>query len=174
MRVRKLVFLTVAGLRRLVDVDSAWVGIAHSARRLVEGFACGVVDSLTYRFELRPVVDLHNMAVRPGGHQAEVRRFKLRVSQVIRRDVPANVVHRDKRLIQRQRKPLRKVDSYKQRADKPRCVAYGYRVDILRFHARLLERLVNYRDYALAVAAAGYLGDYAAVQLVLLYLRCHD
>lgn len=103
------------------------------------------------------------MAVPARCHQAQKRRFKLRVREVQRRNVPAQMVHRHQGLSCRKGKALGKIHAHKHRADKPGRKGDGNGVQLLCGKARLRKRLLRHLRDVLNMAARSDFGHHAAI-----------
>ena len=65
----------------------------------------------------------------------------------------AQVVGRDKRLACRERESLCEVHAHKQRADQPRRVGHGDRVDVIKRTLSRFDRFIYHADDRLGVSA---------------------
>ena len=86
-------------------------------------------------------------------------------------DVSFQVIHADQRLTERLRQHLAVRDSHQQRADQPRPVRDGHRVQIAQLHMRLLDRFADHGNDLPQMLARGQLRHHAAVLAVNLGLR---
>ena len=109
------------------------------------------------------VLHLHDMAVAAGCHQTEEGRFELWMGQVKGRNVAPQVMHRNQRLVGRIGQPLGKVHTHQHRADQARRKGDSHRVHIVHGLACVQQSLFDRGADELAVAAAGDLGDHAAI-----------
>ena len=109
-----------------------------------------------------------------GRDEGQKRRLQLRVRQKRRRDVAADVVHRDERLVQGKGKRLAEVRADEQRTDKARRTGRRDRVHVVLIHAGVRKRLLGHAHDRLHMAARGNLGHDAAVERVGRDLRVHD
>ena len=107
-----------------------------------------------------------------GYHQAQKGRLKLRISQIIGRDVSPDMVHRNEGLIERQGSCLGKVDTHQHCANKTRSIGHRYGIDILSGQPRLHQRLVCQGVDGFHVLAGCNFRHNAAVNAVQLHLRC--
>ena len=62
--------LGISLLRHFIKRNSAGIRKTHGPRRLVKGFARGVITGFPENFEFRVVGNFHNMAVTAGNHKA--------------------------------------------------------------------------------------------------------
>ena len=96
--------------------------------------------------------------------KAQKRRLQLGVGQIVRGDMPPQVMHRHQRLVCRIGQPLGKVDADQHRADQPRRKGHGHSVHIADRHARIGKRLVHGGADIFRMAAAGDLRHNTAVE----------
>ena len=170
LRLRQFVSVRVAQLRRRVDEFSAGILVTQRARRFVKTLARRVVARSADNVVLRVVAHFDDVAVPARDDQAEVGRLKVGVGDVIRRDVPRDVVHGYQRYAARHRQPFRETYADQQRADKPRRVCHGYTVDVGEGAVCLQKRLAYHPADVFRVAARSDLGHYTAVKPVLVDL----
>ena len=107
------------------------------------------------------------MAVAAAGHQAQKRRFQVRVGEVERGDVPPQMVHRDEGLLRRIGKALCEVDPHQHRADQPGGKGDGHAGQVGGGEARVGQGLLHGAADEFHMAAAGDLGHDAAIQRLL-------
>src|SRR5690606_28443996 len=87
----------VAALRLPVDGRSAGEPEAHHPGELVERLAGGVVDGGPQGLVLAPLADVHDLAVTPGGEQADGGQTKLLELEAGRHEMSLHVVDADER-----------------------------------------------------------------------------
>ena len=114
-------------------------------------------------------MDNHGRAARGG--QAQKRRLQLGKRQQVRRNVSADVVDRNERLVLRPCQRLGKVGADQQRADQTGCAGCRNRIHLGKLHTGLRERLLRDRADRVNMAAACNLRHHTAVKRVLLRLR---
>ena len=103
--------------------------------------------------------------------QTDEWRLQLRIRQIVCRDMPADMVNRHKRQIQRIGGSLRKIHADQHRADEPRRIGDCDGVQIPARQAALHKRLICQTINCFNVLARCNLRHHAAVELVQLHLR---
>ena len=164
--VRHGIFVFVAGLRRLVERRAAGIRHPDHAGDLIKAFPCRVVTRGAEDMEFRVVLHVDDQRMPAGDDEAQKRRFQIRVRQIVGRDMPADMVHRDERHAEAVGRGLGKVDADEHRADQPRRVGDGDGVDVLPGQVRLVKRRIRQGVDGLDVLARGKLGHDAAVEPV--------
>ena len=106
-----------------------------------------------------------------GRNKRHERRLEIRIREIVSRDMPADMIHRNKRQIIRESERLRETHPDKQSAYQPRRVRHGDRVDVRKSDSRPLKRLIRDPGYRVAVRAPGDLRNDAAVKTVRVDLR---
>ena len=163
---RQRIFLRVDGLCHAVERRAARVGHAEHARHLVKALARRVIARRAEDAELRIVLHVDDHAVPAGHDETEKRRLQLRIGQIVCRNVSPDVMHRHERHAEPQRREFREVHPDKHRADQPRRIRHGNRVDLLPRHGRAGKRLVCQRVNCFNMLARGQLRHNAAVKPV--------
>ena len=164
--VRHGIFVFVAGLCRLVERRAAGIRHPDHAGDLIEAFPCRVVTRGAEDMEFRVVLHVDNQRVPAGDDEAQKRRFQIRIRQIVGRDMPADMVHWDERHAEAVRRRLRKIYAHQHRADQPRRIRHGNRVDLLPRYGRTGKRLVCQRVNCFNMLARGQLRHNAAVKPV--------
>ena len=165
---RQAVGLGVAGLGGIGHAGAAGIGQTQRAGHLVKGFTGGIVHGVAQNVVVGVVLHLHDMAVAAGCHQTEEGRLELRMGQVEGRNVAPQVMHRNQRLVGRIGQPLGKVHAHQHCADQARRKGDSHRVHIVHGLACVQQGFFDRGADELAVAAAGDLGDHAAIKSLLL------
>ena len=157
------VFPVVPALGEFVERLPAGIGQAQHAGHLVKALAGGVVPRGAEDAHVGVPAHVHEHGVPAGDGKAEEGRLELREGEVVRRYVPADVVHRHERHVQRQRRGLCEIHAHEQRADEPRRVSHRHGTYIPARNARRVQRALGKVAYHFRVAARGYLRHHAAV-----------
>ena len=137
----------VAAACRLVQRSPAGIGHIQHPCNLVKALPCCVVARAAENLHLAVVLDIdqHRMSARDD--EAQKGRLQIGISDVIRGDMPADMVDGNERFVQCQRRRLRKIHADEQRADQPRRIGHRKRVDLtagdLCLRKRLLRKSVN-------------------------------
>ena len=90
--------------------------------------------------------------------------------KIVRRNVPAQMVHGNKRFARSKRKPFRKVYAHKQRPDKPRSGCNGNAVNAVKAHLCIGKSLFHNAYNIFRVPPGGDFGHDAAVKPMLRHL----
>ena len=120
------------------------------------------------------VLHLHNVAVAAGCHKAEEGRLQLRVGEVQRGNVSAQVVHRHQRLIGRVGQTLGKIHAHQHCTDQARRKGDGHGIHIVDGLACIQQGFFDRSTDKFAVAAAGDLRHNAAVKSLFFYAGGND
>ena len=152
---RQAVCFGVAGLGGVGYAGAAGIRQTQRAGHFVKGFARSIVHGTAQHLVMGVVLYLDDVAVAARGHQAQKRRFQLRVGQVQSGNVSPQMVHRHQRLVRSVGQPLCKVDSHQHCADQPRGKGDGDRVYLVQGLARIGQGFGHRSTDELAVAAAG-------------------
>ena len=161
-------------LRSTIEQRSPRIAQPHGPGNLVKCFAGGIITRPCQNPILSIVLDQDNMAVSARHHQANERRFQVRISQIVSRYMTANMVHADQRFTGNQRESLGGCQPDQQCADKPRPLSRGQHINLLERHASLDQRLVNHRQNRLKMHARSDLRNDAAELAVKIRLRRDD
>ena len=113
------------------------------------------------------------MTVAAGNHQAQERRFQIRVAQIVCAHVAFNMVDAHQRFSRRERQALHAVDAGQQRADQARALGHRQGIHFLQAHARFPQRLVHHPVAGFHMSPAGNLRHHAAVEFMQVDLAEH-
>ena len=113
------------------------------------------------------------MAVAAGNHQAQERRFQIRVAQIVCAHVAFNMVDAHQRFSRREGQTLHAVDAGQQRTDQSRSLCDRQGVHFLQTHACFPQRLVHYPVAGFHMGPAGNLRHHTAIEFVQVNLAEH-
>ena len=167
---RESVLCVVSAPGEVVDGFASGIGQAEDARGLVKALPCRVVPGCAEDMHVRIVPHVDDQGVSARDREADKGRFQFREGQIVCRDMPADVVHRNQGYLQYGGDRLGKVHPHQHRADKPRRIGDGNRVDVRAGQARCLQRPLGQERNRFHMAAGRNLGDNAAVDRVELRL----
>ena len=170
-RVRQRVGVVAPLLRQPVDRRAAGIRQAEHTRGFIKALARGVVARLAENAKIRIAAHVHEHRVAAGDGKTEERRLKLRIGNVVRGNMAADVVHRDERDAERRRGAFGKVHAHEHRADESRRIRHRHGVKLGLFHARRRDRAVRQPRDDLHMAARSDLRHDAAVYGVQVGLR---
>ena len=139
LRVRQRVFFFVACLCAPVQCSAARIRHAEHARHLVEALARRVVARGAENSEVRVATHIDNQRMPARNDQTDEWRLQLRIRQIVCRDMPADMVNRHQRQIQRIGRSLRKIHADQHRADEPRRIGDCDGVQVPARQAALLQ-----------------------------------
>ena len=162
----QVVLSTLRPLCQLIHRPAAGIGQPQHPGGLVEALPRRVVPGRAQDGHIRVIRHVHDQRVTAGDGQGHKGRLQLRKRQIVCGDMTADVVHRDQRHAQSVGGGLGKADAHQYRADKPRRIGDGHRVDVRLRQPRVGERLVRQGGDGLHVLAGGHLRHHAAVQRV--------
>ena len=145
---------------------AARVGKPEKLRRLVEGFARGVVERFAEEFVVPEALHLQNLRVPARDEHGKEGEFGGGVRKARRKEVPFEVVHAENGNLKRPADRVRDGVADEQSACEPRPFGDGHGVDVGAGLPRLIKYVVDERHGATDVVAARELGHHAAVGAV--------
>lgn len=145
---------------------SAGIGEAQKLRRLVEGFARGVVERLPEHFVASEGFDAHDLRVSARDEKGEEGKFRLRVRKARRKKVAFEVMNADHRDFERPGDGVRDGRPHEKGAGKPRAFRHGDAVQVFAALSSFGEDFVGERHRAADVVAAREFGHHASVGAV--------
>ena len=116
----KLLYLRTAGVRQV-----------ERTRRLVKSLTRRIIARSADKLKAIVIDHANDMAVPAGSHNADKRRFKIRISEIVCGDMPRNMVHADQRNVCGVCEAFCIADAHKQRADQPGRAGYGNCTDVI-------------------------------------------
>ena len=173
MRIRQFISFGVALLCELVDFRPARITYAQNTRDLVKCLARRVVPRAAEDFKIRIIAHHHDLTVSARCNQRQERRLEFGIRQIGRCDMPADVMHRDKRLVHGISQRLTKVRPHQQRTDQTRRTGRRDRIHRVLVHFCIRQRLLGHAHDRFHVAARRDLRHHAAVKRVRFDLRVH-
>ena len=153
------------------EMQPAGIRQTHGPRGFVQRFAGGVVARLAENFKVAIILYQRQMRVAAADNQTQKRRLQIRVTQIVRRDMAAQMMHGHKRQICRIGEAFGVVDADEQRADQPGRIGHGNGVDAAQCQSGVGKRLTDHAGHRFRVAARGDFGHHAAIELMFLHLR---
>ena len=169
--VRHRIFGFIAALCRFVQRCASWIWHANHACNLVKALPCRVITRCTQNAEFCVILHVNNQRMPARNDKAQKRRLQIGVRQIISRNVPADMVNRNKRYTETVRCCLCKIHANQYRADQPRRIGHSDCVDFLPRHGRARERLICQRINRFDVLARSQLRHDAAIETVQCDLR---
>ena len=126
-RLRKIKGIGISLFGKPVYLRSARITKPNGSCHFIKRLTCGVISCPAQDFKLPVIFHDHKMGMSSGNHQAQKRRFQIRMFNIIRWNMPFYVVHTYKRNVFCKTDGFCLSHPYKQRAYKTRsvCDAYG-------------------------------------------------
>ena len=137
---RKAVLCIVAALTELVDRFSSGIRQSQNARCFVKALPRRIIARRAENVHIRIIAHIDKQRVAARNSQAQERWFQFRVSQIICRDMPADMVYGYQRYAQCQCAGFGKIDADQYRPDQTGRIADGDRVNIIALKPRSFER----------------------------------
>ena len=158
----------VTFLGEAVDDGASRVAEIHDFRRLVDGFACRVVDGLSQHFHVEVAVQQQYLRVSAGDQEADEGELRHGFSAVdeVAEDMRLQVVDFDDGLAQRLREALGEAHAHHQRAHETWAAGERHGVDVFLADARLTDGAVDHGNDILLVRAACQFRHHATVLFV--------
>ena len=166
LRMRHGIFCFVAGLRRFVKRRAAGIRHTDHAGDLVKALPCRIVAGRAHDVKFCVILHVNNQRMPSGDDEAKKRRLQIGIRQIIGRDMPPDMVNRNERHAEAVRRRFREIHTHQHRADQPRRIRHGNRVDLLPRYGRAGKRLVCQRVNCFNMLARGQLRHNTAVKPV--------
>ena len=120
-------------------MNAAGIRIAHSTGTLVEALPCGIVPCPSQNPEFRIGQHFHQMTVPAADDQTEIGRLQFRMCNVIRRNVPCQMMRRHKGLSGGQCQSLGEVHAHQQCPDQSGVCGHGNAVQFRQCHTGVVQ-----------------------------------
>ena len=149
-------------------IKHRYAGIRHTdhAGDLVKALPCRVVACRAHDVKFCVILHVDDQRMSAGDDKAQKRRLQIGIRQIIGRDMPPDMVNRNERHAEAVRRCFREIHTHQHRADQPRRIRHGNRVDLLPRYGRAGKRLVCQRVNCFNMLARGKLRHNAAVKPV--------
>ena len=170
LRVRQRIFFLVSRLRAPVQRRAAGVRHAEHARNLVKALPRRVVPRGAEDSKIRVATHVDDQRVSARDDEADKGRLQLRVREVICRDVAPDMVHGYQRKPHGVCRSFREIHADQNRADQPRRIRHGNRIQVPARKPACHERLIRQTVNCLNMLARRNFRHHAAVELVKLHL----
>ena len=136
---------------------------AEQLGALVEGLAGGIVQGFAEQFVLADAGDLHQLRMPAGDEQRDERKGRRVGREQRRKQMPLEVMDRDRRPLEHQGQRLGEGAADEQRAGQSRTARVGHRIDVGQRFSGLFQRRPQQGYDAANMVARGELGHHAAV-----------
>ena len=160
---RQLILLIVPGPGQLVNRLAAGIGQPENAGGFIEALPCRVIARGAEDAHIGIAAHIADERIAAGDGKADKRRLQIRIGNIIRGNMAADMMYRNERYSQRHRGRLGKVHAHQQRADETGRAGDSDGVNVSACETGFVQRAIRQLRDDLHMGAGGNLRHDAAV-----------